>query len=289
MAEYRISAKEYYGSWSSCESGFDFHGNVEKCKKPMQGLIERYSLSGKDVFSVGAGLAFEEFWFMDAGCRLTLNDNGEDFPEVPERLEASGQRECGVSSNVDKEPLSTIRWIIEDLGQWLKQHPGAEFDLIYASGFAPDELRREKIQSEFLEVRTDDEAYHYITWPKGTDPYHEMLVGTFDKLREGGLVIFQHYRGGVYVKENHHYLKDIERQFGEHGIHLMEVHCFRNSTAHLLVTGFKGTQEQAEAMSHKLSSQPAIKSFHGRYVDAETRNDVVKVFEFGNPDLVPDF
>lgn len=190
---------------------------------------------------------------------------------------------------VGKDPLASIRWIFEDAGEWVAKNPGPEFDILYVSSFHPDEIRREDIQADFKERRNSDEAYHHITWPRGEKPYHDMIVNAFGKVHDDGLIILQHYRGGVYVKENPHYLDDVVKQFSAHGVTLLEVYCFRQSTAHLLIAAYKGERKSALAFQRSLKSRPPINSFHGRYGDDSVRNDVVNVYALGDPSLLARF
>ena len=160
-------------------------------------------------------------------------------------------------------------------------------DLLYISSFHPDELRRESIQAEFVPRRSPEQAYHYVTWPDGELPYHRTIYDALAKVRDGGLVILQHYRGGVCIDYNPHYIDAIREQFESAGVQLLEVYAFRRSTAHVLVVGYKGDAVHALEFSRSLQVRPEIKTFHGRYGDKEISTDVVKVFDFANEQIRP--
>ena len=242
--------------------------NRDLCKDAMLGLVHRYDLSGKNVLSLGAGEAFEESWFYNSDCTLTLNDINLSF--TPAVCQGSG-----------------LTFYHGDAGAALVDIPDGRYDLLYVSSFHPDEIRRETIQADFVAQQTEDQAAHYITWPDDELPYSETLNDALAKIRDGGLVIFQHYRGGVCVDTNPHYIDEIEKQFQSAGVQLLEVYTFRRSTPHLLVVGYKGDASHALEFSKSLQARPEIKTFHGRYGDKEISTDVVKVFELANEHIRP--
>ena len=238
------------------------------CRDAMLGLIERYQLAGKSVLSLGCGESFEEFWFHDNGCSLTLNDIDLHFD--PEGCQGTG-----------------LIFYHGDAGAALADIEDGQFDLLYVSSFHPDEIRREEIQAEFATRRSPEQAYHHVTWPEDEMPYHETLHAALSKVRDGGLAIFQHYRGGVYIDSNPHYLDAIEKQFQSMGVRLLEVYVFRRSTAHLLVVGYKGDAAPALELSKALKARPEIKTFHGRYGDKDISTDVLNVFELADEQIRP--
>jgi hypothetical protein len=279
MKEFHLTIGEYYGAPLGAGVPFPrFMEFLNSCKPTIGELVARYDIVDRDLLSLGAGPAFEEYWFAQADCRLTLID-------IHEEVEAHVSALPKVIEG-DSRPLT---YVIEDAGRYVEARPQAEFDVLYVSSFHPDEIRRERIQEAFCTTRSPEQAQNYVSWPAGTEPYHEMIVRAFRKVREGGLIILQHYRGGPYVTHNAHYIDDIASQFRCHGAALLEVHCFRKSPAHLLVTACKGADDIAAGIMRELGHRPPITMFHGRYDYAEIKTDVVKVFELGNPAVSAEF
>ncbi|WP_417418060.1 hypothetical protein [Hoeflea sp.] len=242
--------------------------NRDDCKDAMLGLIERYQLAGKSVLSLGSGHSFEEFWLHETGCDLTLNDI--DLPV-----------------NVDLCQGDGMTFYHGDAAEAFEDIPDNQTDLLYISSFHPDELRREAIQADFVPRRTPEQSNHYVTWPDGELPYHSTIYDALAKIKDGGLAVFQHYRGGVCIDYNPHYLDAIRDQFESAGVQLLEVYAFRRSTAHVLVVGYKGDASHALAFSKSLQGHPEIKTFHGRYQDREISADVVKAFDLANEQIRP--
>ena len=283
MTRYIVFAKDYYFDihediTTTSEEAYAPGGvNVFMVEEAMNGLIQRHSLFNNKILSLGSGDAFEEYWFHKAGCQLFLNDL--DFPnnKIEKRLKSLPQAQ-------------TLNFVydIQDADITLNQLPLGYFDTLYVSGFHPDEIRRELIQEQFKALRSNRQARRMITWPNDVPPYSATLVNAISKLRPGGLLIFQHYRGGVYIDTNPHYLKAIQNQFRQHGAELVEAYSFRKSPPHLLVVGLLGTKSQAITYARDvLSMRPAIHTFHGRYPDDEIKRDVVKVFDISNSKLSP--
>lgn len=282
MSQYVIDAERYYNGINddlNTSSGHAFAGavNVFLSKPAMNGLIERYSLFKKSILSLGSGTAFEEYWFHQAGCKLVLNDL--DIP----------------THNIEKYLITLpqagatdfVFWI-DDADNALTELPAAQFDALYVSSFHPDEIRREQIQEEFKARRSADEAYRNVTWPSDALPYSNTLVSAISKVKAGGIAIFQHYRGGVYVDSNPHYIDAIRSQFREHGAELLETYAFRKSPPHMLAVAYKGTAYEAQEYAQEvLSSRPEIQTFHGRYPDESIKTDVVKTFDISNPAVSP--
>lgn len=238
------------------------------CRDAMLGMVERYQLASKSVLCPGAGEAFEEFWLFQNDCELTLNDI--DLP-----------------IDADDCPGTGLVFYHGDAGEALEDIQDGQFDLLYVSSFHPDEIRREAIQTDYATRRSPEHAYHHVTWPDDKLPYHTTIYDALAKVKDGGLAILQHYRGGVCIDSNPHYVEAIERQFKSAGLQLLEVYTFRRSTAHLLVVGYKGDASHALEFSKSLQARPEIKTFHGRYGDKEISTDVVKAFELANEQIRP--
>ena len=239
------------------------------CEDAMTGLIARYGLEGAEILSLGAGESFEEFWFQKCGARLTLNDI--ELKVDPDRCVGAG--------------LSFLLGPAEDELQNLKS-PG--FDLLYVSSFHPDEIRRDQIQADFIARRTAEQAYHHVTWPENAQPYLSTLMTAVEKVKKGGLIIFQHYRGGVSIDSNPHYVDAVRKQIRAAGAEVLEIYTFKRSTPHLLVVARKGGRMGGWAKSRSLRKRPEISTFHGRYGDKSISTEVVKAFDLAKRAIRPE-
>jgi hypothetical protein len=286
MNTYDVRASEYYAGLTDTEIGSiptSFVGtkNVFLCEAAMSGLIARYDLAGKSILSLGAGIAFEENWFHRAGCRLTLNDLDQPSVGIEGYLRTL--------TRVDESLPDMLRYEIGDAADSVKKYAPSAFDVLYVSSFHPDEIRREMIQEEFKKCRSDEEARHNITWPSDEKAYIEVMMLAIERVRPGGLVIFQHYRGGVYSDANPHYLKAVQVQLAENGATLLEAYAFRKSPPHMLLVAYRGDAEQAlEFARQQLSDRPCIRTFHGRYPDEAIKTDVVKIFDIADVSIRPE-
>lgn len=266
VRRYAVDADAFFAGVEQGEEGFVPRALAQRCAPAMNGLIARYGLAGKRVLSLGSGEAFEEFWFYKASCTLVLNDLDEtgSFERYLQLLPSPG------SARLD--------YVTSDAGALVEKLGGREsFDVLYVSSFHPDEMRREEMQQDFRARRSVVAKARFVTWPRGEAPYHDTLVSAAGCIGAGGLAIFQHYRGGVNVAANRHYLRDVARQFGEHGLTLLEVYCFCEAPAVVLVVAIKAGAADAQRHARELAGRPAIRSFHGRYPD-DKRNNVVRAY-----------
>ena len=102
------------------------------------------------------------------------------------------------------------------------------------------------------------------------------------------MAIFQHYKGGVSVDRNPHYIDAVRSQFREHGAELIETYTFRRSPSHMLAVAFIGRVSEAQEYARQvLSSRLKIQTFHGRYPDESIKTDVLKTFDILNPAVNP--
>jgi hypothetical protein len=237
-----------------------FRHNVEVCRPPIRQIQERFDLRVKNILSIGAGDCFEEYWLSPANniTAVDINDSLREF--------AAGSKGVGWPGD---------RYIVQDAAEFVEEC-NETFDLVYISSFAPDEYRREELQAEFVKQRSEEEAYNYITWRAGTKPYHPIIESALRLVKQNGLIILQHYRGGVDVVTNPHYLRDIAIQFGTYGVRLIEAYHFRASPQHLLVVATKRDQDGAGKYGNWLKHRTKITTFHGRY-DTDINKDVVQL------------
>lgn len=202
---------------------------IESC---MQELIARYDITGKSVLSVGAGGAFEEKHFARSGNEVLLIDIDEGGGILP-RLEAMPQK-------------PGISYWIGDAAEF--ENGLGSYDVLYYSGFTPDELRRASI------VRTN--ANEARSWAIDDDPFHPVVMGYTSAINDGGLLLIQSYCGGIDHDYNANYLAACQRQLAEHDLYLLEVHRFTSTHGVMLYAAIKGKRQRAPA-------EP-ISQFHGR-------------------------
>src|SRR6185437_877334 len=121
MQKFSISVDDFYRAYP------EEAPRVDNC---MNELIDRYDIRGKSVLSVGAGTAREERQFALAGNDLLLIDIDEQRslqPTLQEMPEGVG-----------------LEYWIGDATEF-EQGVGAH-DVVYFSGFTPDEIRRDSIK-----------------------------------------------------------------------------------------------------------------------------------------------
>lgn len=201
----------------------------------MEELIDRYRITGKSILSVGAGEAFEEKYFVLAGNDLTLID-----------IDEGGT----LRRNLPKYPSRPGLTYLIDNAANLMAEVGPQ-DVVYFSGFTPNETRRSEL------VRQNGETL----WKIEQDPFHPVVMEYTDKLRPGGLLIVQSYCGGIDARHNADYVTACIIQLGKHDLHLMEVHRFRPSVGIMLDCAVKAEQRTAP--------DAPIASFHGRAAPEE--------------------
>jgi hypothetical protein len=237
-----------------------FSRNLELCKGPIEQLCDRYQLRGKHILSLGTGDGFEEYWMTPAN-RLTMVDINDPIAEFSDAARGAG--------------TPADRYFVVDAQKFVSECDD-NFDVLYVSSFHPDEFRREALQADFVKVRSPDDAYNYITWKAGTPPYHHTIEDALRLVKNDGLIILQHYRGGIDVTANPQYLRDVIQQFDRHGVRLAELHHFRESPKHLLVTARRCDQTGIRGFQAWIKGRPAITTFHGRY-DNPINRDVVRI------------
>jgi hypothetical protein len=223
MQKFQVSVDDFYRVFS------EEAPRVDDC---MRELIQRYDIRGKSVLAVGAGTAREEQQFALAGNDLLLIDIDEQASLRPRLQEMS----AGPGLNY---------WIGDatEFEQGIGTH-----DIVYLSGFTPDEARRAAV------VKDNTEAGR--RWEPQRDPFHPVVMQYASSLRESGLLIIQSYYGSIEIAWNPDYLPACRRQLGESGLHLLEVHRFKHIYGVILYIAVKGKPRIAPATK--------ISQFHGR-------------------------
>jgi SAM-dependent methyltransferase len=223
MQKFRVSADDFYRVFSEDAP------RIDAC---MGELIERYDIRGKSVLSIGAGAGREEQQFALAGNDLLLID-----------IDEQGSLQLRLQEMPESRGLE---YWIGDAAEF-EQGVGTH-DVVYLSGFTPDEARRSAIVKNNAEIGR--------SWDPLADPFHPVVMQYAASLRDNGLLLIQSYCGSIEIGWNPDYLAACRRQLGEIGLHLLEIHRFKDAYGVLLYTAVKGKPRIAPATK--------ISRFHGR-------------------------
>jgi hypothetical protein len=199
MEEYSIDPATYFDLVRDAE--------FAAVEQPMSQMISRYRLQGLAVLALGPRWGREEYWLWKAGCTLTLVDIDE-AGDIEPRLQA-----C---------PTGDLTYMIGDAFSW---RTNSRYDVIYTSGFGPQEIRRANMQLN-------------APWPKEADFYHGGVMEMCRRLlKPGGLYINQSYYAGPALNDD--IIASMQRQLSEARLPLVEIHAWRDMPAvHLDVAGF---------------------------------------------------
>lgn len=233
MHEYRVSP--HFDEWFPLTP--EAHNRIDTA---MHQLVHRYGLAGASVLSLGGGTCDEERFLLKHGAQLTVIDLDEHRSLEPILAQA--------------EPGPT-RYLIGDADTAGEL---GEFDVLYASGFTPDELRREAISHrtdgpEHVRMVAAHGSYEWRWWE---DPFHPMVMRLAAQVRPGGMVIIQSYYGGLDVLAHRYYLWACDRQLAEAGLQMRELYRFRTTPGVCLYVATRGERE--------LPLRPQLTIFHGR-------------------------
>jgi hypothetical protein len=278
MADYKVSATQYFSELSDSVRFSDvatFTGtkeNIEACEKPMQGIIARYNIRNSKILSLACGTAFEEKWFYESGNRLTLNDL--DVPNY------HTERYLKYLDKCEGDGPDCLTFFIEDAAETAKLCKGKGFDFLYISSFHPDEIRKGNLQKEYNATRSlFDRVRNPATWPPNEKPYLPVMMEVTKAVKDNGIIIFQHYAHGVDLYRNPQYLTALKDQFGANGNTLLEVYCFKKAPAIILLSAFRGSEEEAKKYLSGIQNNPAITQFHGRYPNESIKTNIDKVYD----------
>lgn len=137
----------------------------EEIASCMEELIRRFQISGLNIVGLGSGTGNEESHFQ-ASNELTIVD-----------IDEGGT----LTAFLQKLPVGRVKYHVLDATKSPLDPPQGGWDLIYLSGFTPDELRR-------TELRNRDGS-----WRKGTRPFHPILDFYAQGLSERGRLIIQSF------------------------------------------------------------------------------------------------
>jgi hypothetical protein len=266
--EFWVDPKRYY---SEVEIRDDVAGAVRlredsyehRVEIAMSNVIKRYELSGKNILSLASGAAFEEYWMLRAGNRVTCVDDFSDHRGISRVQAATTAKES-----------SAFRYVKSDFYAFVAQSEPEPFDVCYISSFPPDEYAREEIQAAYRARLTQDEKFSsYKSWPDGMPPFLQPMMDARKLISPGGLLLIQSYRGGVDIKENRHYPGMIEEQMAKNDLALLEIHYFRQSPGIVLIAAAAGLGHQQQ-WRERLDRAAPITEFHGRYPHDSMRREV---------------
>jgi spermidine synthase len=166
-----------------------------------------------------------------------------------------------------------VRYVIGDAMEFLRDAQ-TEFDIVYFSGFTPEECRRGDIQMRYtrrLDRRVHQRLARWIggeapTWPDDATPFGPYEVEAIQRtLRPGGLFISQSYYRGVPLSRNPHYLGCMQRQLNSLGLELIRYYTFGFPwTDVALAVAYRGDRDDAHAFNELTDDKPELKTFHGR-------------------------
>lgn len=209
-------------------------------------LVERYHIKNKSILSLGGGAAAEEYYLRKLGDnRLTVVDLDEHGTVEP---------------ILKKLPAGPLNYIVGD-AQAIEP---PEFDVLFMSGFTPDELRRSDIyrQRDTTDYDFMIERFGAWEWPPWREPFHPVVHRYLQHLSPGGLFIVQSYCGGLDAGANKHYLPACDRQLLSLGLSLLEVWRFCETTGVMLYVAQKVGGSRPEMRA-------PLTQFHGRAASAE--------------------
>lgn len=164
-------------------------------------LVRRYGLKNKSILSLGSRFGREEYWLAKlGGNRLMLVDIDEQNDLQP---------------ILQKAEPGDLRYFVGDAGNV----PGDEqFDVLFLSGFAPDEFHRAAILKD-----------HNRIWPTGAKPFCDLTMRFAGRLRAGGLLLIQSFYSGVDCDVSPEFIPSCDAQLRAVGLDLVEQYRFCGS------------------------------------------------------------
>ncbi len=258
--KYNISPSDFWNN----DQYYEYFPSVEKAindtKDPINQLCLRYNLRSKRILSLGSGNAFEEYWMYKNGVNLILNDLGADYSSL--------------SKYINNLPIGDgLTYYLEDANETIKKLNS--IDALYVSSFTPDELRRGQIQRE-VRLNNKKNLWRLIeghTWPEDRHPYHKIIRDSISLVKRDGLVIFQHYCGGIHPLKFKNYYPLLIKRFKELDLTVIDIYAKRLNNSIILITAIKGDSIP------KLG--PEIRTFHGR-CDPIIGKDIIKIFDYNS-------
>lgn len=211
----------------SLEPGSDKNRGPEIAES-MNGLIRRFQISHMKILALGSGVGNEESYFQ-SNNDLTIVDIDE------------GGTLAGYLQNLPKGPVLSH---ILDATKNPIDPPAGGWDLIYLSGFTPDELGRS--------------AHRFPdgSWRPGSKPFHPIVDFYAAGLSQRGRVIVQSFVNAGYDIFDRNFHSELTKQAQQWGMSLEELYHYRDA---LGVRLFVFSKPEAPA-----PLDPPLTRFHGR-------------------------
>ena len=227
-------------------------GDYLQCERAMQEIIDRYNIRGRKVLGVGPGNCMQEYWF-------ARNDNALILVDIDEKglIETALQSLHSVSNAT--EP--TITYAIGDARR-TAEYLDNPFDVVFLSGFTPDEYHRATIIDASRTLNTEH-APDTGVWPLSRPPFSELCIDLARRLPNGGLFISLSYASGPDVKTSRFYLPAMQAQLRANGLELLEVYFLREIPGVHLAIAVKEQESAAlKEIVNTLKKQPPITRIH---------------------------
>jgi hypothetical protein len=236
MPLYRVSETAFYTEFPPAKLP-----HALRVEAAIAQIARRYDIKNKSILSLGGGTGAEEFYLWHHGNRLTIID-----------IDEGG----GIEPVLKRLAQGNLHYFVDDAHN---VELTEKFDVLFLSGFTPDELRR----SEIIQQRSGETYDRMLAlndggweWPWWVDPLHPIVMRFAAQLRTGGTMIVQSYCGSLDAAYQRYYLWAFDRQLEQVGMRLREVYRFANLTGIMLYVASKGT------VNWPLF--PPITRFHGR-------------------------
>jgi hypothetical protein len=254
LRSYKLTAKSFFGAPGS-EAGM--HSLHIMHRETMHEIIQRYGIEKQKVLSVGPGDCAQEYWFSETGSSLTLVDIDEGGALEPIlRKIAAAPQDASI-------PLTYVIGDARHVADWLE----TKFDVIFTSGFTPDEAYRADLLGAFGKITGADHSLAPVgVWPPDAKPFSPLCVEIIERgLADNGLYIMLSYASGPDVVRARNYLPMLKEQLTGMGLHLLEVHCQASSPGCHLVVAMKSNDDKAVAARRAhLQALPPLKDIHAR-------------------------
>jgi hypothetical protein len=194
---------------------YGYVASRELCEAAMRDVISSFGLLERRVLSLGPAFGHEDYWLSEVGrCTLTLAD-----------LDESGSIEPYLESLPKGEGLTYLIGSAYD--------SQGEFDVVYASSFTPDEIRRGHLQRKpSLWKRAFNRAVRPLLgrnvflprWPVDAPAFDPAVLDLLSRvLAPGGLFINQSFYSSFDAADKQ-WLRAAQDQLAAAGLSLCAVY-----------------------------------------------------------------
>ncbi len=245
---------------------------VELCLPAANELVVRYGLQGANLMSVGAGGANEEIALLKAGMRRAFLFDIDEHNTLSSILP------------VLHDPAARDAPIVYVLDDFTKTQPAQggmdPIQVLYFSGFTPDEQRRGVFRTAHIEAMQLNRLRSLLpfqpkldpNWPPETNPLHDVVLAAIDGyLEDNGYFVLQSYCDGVDALWNPGYVTQWQRSLSERNVELLEGYAFKAAPGVTLWVGVKllpNADKPASArvaeIRKRLETRAPLTQFHGR-------------------------